>query len=447
MTNILLIESNTQKLDSTEKYGNEIERLKTTNELKSISENETLLNSIQCYADLNNIFKKITENITVTSQPEPVINTYIQSHLVPVSTESLFHFPNDEFNSNIDNPTFNNQNGLFNTQLVPPETINQPILQTITDDAISLTQFDDNFFNEIDDLLQSDFNMLEEMPEQLVNTYHTESSADTEMTYTELNTVNQKELNARLASNFLYSNDFLSPTSTTISPMKTSQDSKVSANPIRSFKSLLVEAESPVTSNKTTVQAPEIISDVKTKSGSSIKITRFSKNKQNNFCLSPTSSSNTTSHSSIETNEITSSVHLSPNSMDTDSFKLFPIKPNKAKNENNLLPWEVSNKNSGKRNLKRSNEHDSLLNRQNEDKIFKTINKNITKTDLSLKAGQQKCDFGKEKGSILKKAILEDSSFLSLAKFTNSNNSNKMETPGMSAKDLVLSVLKKRTAV
>jgi len=442
LSNILLIETNTLKENSETKYGSQIKRLKTTHELESFCQNESSLNSIQCYAELNSIFKKITET---TSQPEPANNTHIQSNLLPVDTEPLFHFPTDDFDFNNDNSTFSNQNELLNTQFIHPEAISQPILQTVTDEIAtnSLAQFDDNFFDEINDFLQNDLNMLEETPQVFTNTDNTEYKAATEMTYTELNTVNQNELHSRLASNFLYSNDFLNPTSTTISPMKTSQDSQFPATPIKSFKTLLVEAESSVINNKSVVQAPEIISDMKTKSGSSIKITRFTKNKQKSLCLSPTSSSKTTGQSSIESNEITSSVHLSPNSMDTDSFKLLPIKPAKPKNENNLLPWEVSNKNSGKRNFKRSNECDSL---QNEDKIFKSINKNITKNDLSFKVSHQKCDFGKEKGSILKKAILEDSSFLSLAKLS-SNNSNKMATSGMSAKDLVLSVLKKRTAV
>ena len=74
----------------------------------------------------------------------------------------------------------------------------------------------------------------------------------------------------------------------------------------------------------------EVIVDARTKSGSSIKITR--RNKTKKFCLSPSYSSPTKNQQSIpETSD--TPVQLSPDSMDTDTFKTFatnkPVKQNK----------------------------------------------------------------------------------------------------------------------
>ncbi len=337
------------------------------------------MNSIQCYTELNNVLnKKIQPILTITNE----INTIeTKSQFDLLEQEAVFTFPNEQFD--VLNPVYTFDS---NSNTIPVPASN--------------TQFDETFFEDIGDLLQNDFQ---------------EDIIETTPSYTELNSVNQQDLNANLATNFLYTNNFLNTTN---------QQADISLE-----------------------MKQEILVDVKTKSGSGIKITRLNKSNKIDFCLSPSSSSQ-----SMDTNE--SKIQLSPTSIENNLFTKVAdnVKLNNNNNKKtntNLLPWEVSHKSSNKRNGFKS----KISDQNNEDNsIFtktsvKPANKSLTKSDLSFNTiNRKQNDFGKEKGAMLKKALLEDSSFLSLTKLVNNNNSS-IQTNNLSAKDLVLNVLKKRTLV
>lgn len=375
------IESNQLKFNTNEfvnKYGTDINRL-NVNELDILIESPTT--NIQLLNELNTKFNKLIE-----IKPIVQIQTQQPIQFEPIE-QDLFQFSTD---INYDTTLIQNNVPQFNPM--------QPI-QTDTN-----SQFDDNFFTSIDDLFQNDLTVLEQDYNPI--DFQTENAQDSTPSYTELLPINQQELTSNIASNFLYSNDFLDTNQT------------VNVEPVYD----------------------EVIVDARTKSGSSIKITR--RNKTKKFCLSPSYSSPTKNQQSIpETSD--TPVQLSPDSMDTDTFKTFatnkPVKQNKQ--NDNLLPWEVS---KPRRSIKRLQNDFStpqmgikkLDESSSVNRSFKSISNSVSRADLSHKATTQRYDFGKEKGTLLKR--LEDSNILSLT---------KMSSGTLSAKDLVLNVLKKRTAV
>lgn len=444
LNDLIKLETNPYKLDLDEqtiKYGHRLVNY-NKKELDELFQDEIdLTHSIQFYSNLKDVFSNLINKptseptVSILSTNEIISN---QPNLISTDQDSLFPFSTDS-NDFIADTQHSADIPVFAPNEYPTPVINAIPITSDTQTSLDLhtqvrsesvtAQFDENFFTTIDDLFQNDLQVLSEdftlgqpmlQTQQLVSSQYsnpldysfTNEQIQPITIYTELVPTSQQELSSKLANNFLYSNDFLNPTQ------------KVSSD----------QTDSDLANQQ------EVISDKKIKSGSGIKITRLPKQSNRpSLCLSPTSSTSA-SNSQTSLNDTPTdllSVQLSPSSQDTDVFKpLETPKSKKAKNENNnFLPWEVPSK-SATRRSQPSMRRDSIQ-QDHSMRSIKPVSRVITKADLSLKTTQQKTDFGKEKGAQLKRALLEDTNFLSQTKVFNS---------GGSAKDLVLSVLKKKIA-